>query len=168
MASYFKTVRIPRSVEDKVKKLNATHTPNQSFTLKKISHNVLTCFCHCDGAKDSLVTLSASLKAPKGPYSIVLPICEDCIVVGRHNDVRTARQNAQVKQVKFDAHVARESRRQENDVEEVDASIPTSSSAEPLAPTQPGKHRKRTARASNGATARRRTRLKNQGKRIRK
>jgi hypothetical protein len=84
-----------------------------------------------------------------------------------HIVVRAARQNAQVKQVKLAAHIAREARRQA-DVEEVDASIPTSSSAASLAPTQPGIHRKRIARASNGATARRRTRSKKQGKRIRK
>jgi len=114
-----------------------THIESEFYTSKMQPQNIAM-FCHCDGAKDSLAMPKSSLKDPKGPYSILLSICEDCIVVGRHNIVRAARQNAQVKQVMLDAHVAREPRRQEKDVEEVDASIPTRFGAEPLDPAQPG------------------------------
>ena len=78
----FKTVRMPRSVYDKAKKLNATHTSKHSFTLQKFSHNLLPYMFHyCECEKDSLVMLNSSLKAPKDPYSIVLSISKDCIVV---------------------------------------------------------------------------------------
>jgi hypothetical protein len=62
---------------------------------------------------DSSVKLNNHLKAPEGPYSIVLPICKACIDTGCHIIVRSARQNAIAKQARLDAVVAREVRRQE-------------------------------------------------------
>ncbi len=88
--------------------------------------------------------------------------------MGRYIIVRADKQNSQAKQALLDAHVARVARRQEKDDEKVDAWIPTSSGAEPLATTQPRKQRKRKAHASNGATSSRRTRSNKQGSRIQK
>ena len=90
------------------------------YTSKIQPHRIDICR-HCAGAKDSLVTLNAYLKAHEGPYSIVSPICENCIAMGRHIIVRAARQNAQAKRARLYAHVAIEARRQEKDKEEVDA-----------------------------------------------
>jgi hypothetical protein len=63
------------------------------------------------------IELNSTLKAPDGPYSVVLPICKMCLDNGCHIIVRGARQNAEVKQAKLDIKAAREARRQEKDVE---------------------------------------------------
>jgi hypothetical protein len=97
------------------------------------------------GTTDSLVNLSASFKAPEDPYSIVLPIREECMDKGRHIIVRTAKQNAQAKQARFDTHVAGEALRREKEVEEVDARDVASSIAVPFTPIQPPRTRKRMA-----------------------
>ena len=62
---------------------------------------------------DSLVELHAHIKAPEGPYSLVLPICKACIDSGCHIIVRSGRQNANAKQARLDASHAREVLRQE-------------------------------------------------------
>ena len=67
-----------------------THIESDFHTSKYQANRIDIC-CHCDGTKDSLVTLNTSLKASEGPYSIVLPICEDCTAMGRHIFVRAAR-----------------------------------------------------------------------------
>ena len=58
--------------------------------------------------------MNTHLKAPEGPYSIVLPICKACLDSGCHIIVRSARQNANAKQARLDADRAREVLRQEN------------------------------------------------------
>jgi len=62
---------------------------------------------------DSLVELHTHLKAPQGPYRIVLPICKACLGSGCHIIVHHARQNATAKQAKLDAERARGTLRQE-------------------------------------------------------
>ena len=112
-----------------------THIEFEYFTSKIQPRRIDIC-CHCASSEYSPVTLDTSLKPPEGPYTIVMPIFEVNIAIGRHIIiVRAARKNAQAKQTKLDAHVAREARRQKKYVEEVDASIPTSYGAELLAPT---------------------------------
>jgi len=56
--------------------------------------------------------MNTHLKAPEGPYSIVLPICKACIDRGCHIIGRFARQNDNVKQARLDADRAREELRQ--------------------------------------------------------
>jgi hypothetical protein len=62
---------------------------------------------------DSPIEMNTHLKAPEGPYSLVLPICKACIDRGCHIIVRSARQNANAKQDRLDANHAREALRQE-------------------------------------------------------
>ncbi len=56
--------------------------------------------------------LNSSLKAPNGPYFVVLPACKMCLDNGCHIIVRGARQNAQAKQDKLDAQAIRDAARQ--------------------------------------------------------
>ena len=70
--------------------------------------------CHCVGTlPDSPIEMNSHLKAPKGPYSIVLPICKVCIDSGCRIIVCFARRNASAKQARLDAKHAREVLRQE-------------------------------------------------------
>jgi hypothetical protein len=70
--------------------------------------------CHCDGTLlNSTVGLNTHLKAPEGPYSIVLPICKECIYIGCHIVVHSARQNAVAKEARLDADHERKVLRQE-------------------------------------------------------
>jgi hypothetical protein len=62
---------------------------------------------------DSPIEMNTHLKAPEGPYSLVLPICKACIDSGCHIIVRSGRQNANAKQARLDASRAREVLRQE-------------------------------------------------------
>jgi len=79
---------------------------------------MVLCF-HCAGTlPDSAIEMNSHLKAPEGPYSVVLPICKACMDSGCHIIVRNARQNATAKQAKLDAKHAREVARQENAVVE--------------------------------------------------
>ncbi len=57
--------------------------------------------CHCAGVCDSPIELNPSLKAPIGPYSVVLPICKACLDDGFNIIVRAARQTANAKQAKM-------------------------------------------------------------------
>jgi hypothetical protein len=52
--------------------------------------NNICCHC-CAGTNHSPVILKTSLKAPEEPYSIVLPIFEECMDKGRLIIVHTAR-----------------------------------------------------------------------------
>jgi len=47
------------------------------------------------------------LKAPIGPYSVVLPVCKACLNDGYDIIVRSARQNANAKQAKMQIKNAR-------------------------------------------------------------
>ena len=87
-----------------------THIELEIYTSKIQPQRIDIC-CHYVGANESPATTKASLNDPKGPYSIVLPKCEDCITMGWHIIVRVAGENAQAEQSKLDAHVAREARR---------------------------------------------------------
>ena len=65
-------------------------------------------FCHCAGEFDSPAEFNYSLKAPHGPYYIVLPSCKMRLDNGCHIIVHGVRQNAQAKQDKLDAQTVRE------------------------------------------------------------
>jgi len=69
--------------------------------------------CHCAGACDSPIELNSSLKAPIGPYSVVLPICKACLDEGCDIIVRVARQNTNAKQAKMELENARALTREE-------------------------------------------------------
>ncbi len=86
------------------------HIESEFYT-SKIQPTRVKIFCHCAGKYDSPVELNTTLKAPDGPYSIVLSICEECLANGCRVVVRAARQNAQAKQAKMDAKAARDARR---------------------------------------------------------
>jgi hypothetical protein len=62
---------------------------------------------------DSLVKLKSQLKAPEGPYYVVLRICKSCVDNGYHIIVRAARQNAAAKQANLAVKHARGVLRQE-------------------------------------------------------
>ena len=74
---------------------------------------VLCCHCACTTMPDFHVELNTQLKAPEGPYSVVLPICKSCIDNGCHIIVRDARQKAAAKQASLEARHARKVSRQE-------------------------------------------------------
>jgi len=80
--------------------------------------------CLCAGEFDSPVQLNSNLKAPEGPYSIVLPVCKVCLENGCNIIVRAARQNAEAKQSRIDAAVATETGRKERVVVEAAAATP--------------------------------------------
>ncbi len=63
----------------------------------------LYCVLYLKNRFKQQLNLNASLKAPEGPYSIVLPICEECMDKGLHMIVRAARQNAEAKQARLDS-----------------------------------------------------------------
>jgi hypothetical protein len=69
--------------------------------------------CHCAGACDSPIELNSSLKAPIGPYSVVLPICKACLDDGYNIIVRAARQNTNAKQARMELENARVLAREE-------------------------------------------------------
>ena len=52
--------------------------------------------------------MNTHLKAPNGPYSVVLPICKACIDDGCPIIVRSARNNANTKQARLEKQDARE------------------------------------------------------------
>ena len=83
-----------------------------NFYTSKIQPTRVDLCCHCAGEFYSPVELSSSLKAPNGPYSVVLPACKMCLNNGCHIIVRGARQNAQAKKDKLDAEAAREASRE--------------------------------------------------------
>ena len=141
-----------------------THIESEFYT-SKIEPGRINICCHCAGTNESPVNLTASLKSPEGPYSIVLPICEECMNKGLRFIVRAAIQNAQAKQARLDSQAARENLLQEKEAEEVDAINVASSSARPFAPTQPSITRKRRATAPP-ASRRTRSNSNKRGKRV--
>ena len=89
-------------------------TRSRNFFVSRNQQKRMVLCCHCASTMlDSHVELHTHLKAPKGPYSIVLPICKACLDSGCHIIVRHARQNATAKQAKLDAERARGTLRQE-------------------------------------------------------
>ena len=59
--------------------------------------------------------LNSHLKAPEGPYSVVLPACKVCLENSCNIIVCVAKQNAEAKQAMIDSAVAREAGRKERD-----------------------------------------------------
>ena len=140
------------------------HIESEFYT-SKIQPGRINICCHCASVNESPINLNASLKALEGPYSIVLPIYEECMDKGRHIIVRVAWQNAQAKQARLDSQVAREALRREKKVEEVVARNVASSSAVPSISTQPPRTRKRKE-ATPLANRRTRSNFNRRGKRI--
>ncbi len=128
--------------------LNCSAHIEAIFYASKIQFSRIESCCHCAGESDSPIELNSCLKAPDGPYSVVLPICKMCLDNGCHIIVRGARQTVEVKQAKLDAKVVREIRRQEKDVANKRAATLAEAREEAReeAPTAtPSKSRKRNA-----------------------
>jgi len=69
-----------------------THVESEFYVSRIQPKRVVLCY-HCAGTMlDSPIQLNTHLKAPEGPYSIVLPICKACIDSGCHIIVRSARR----------------------------------------------------------------------------
>ena len=83
----------------------------------KLGRMVLCCHC-AHNLTDSVIEMNTHRKAPKGPYSVMLPICKACMDGGCRIIVRNSRQNDTAKQAKLDAKHAREVARQEHAVVE--------------------------------------------------
>ena len=107
------------------------------FYVSKIQPKRLELCCHCAGVFYSPVDLNPSLKAPDGPYRLVLPIRKQCYDNGCSILVRGSHQNARVKRTRLDAEKRLEALREEDVVTEglqqEDAVLPAS---EEPAPTQ--------------------------------
>ena len=52
------------------------------FYVSRIVPTRLELCCHCAGVFESPIDLNIHLKAPEGPYFVVLPICKACIDSG--------------------------------------------------------------------------------------
>jgi hypothetical protein len=79
-----------------------THIDSKFYT-SKIQPTRVKTFSHCADKYDSPVELDIALKAPdRRPYSVVLPICEECIANGCRVVVRAAKHIVHAKQVKMD------------------------------------------------------------------
>ncbi len=94
------------------------------FYVSRIVPTRLELCCHCTGVFELPIDLNIHLKAPEGPYSVVLPICKACIDGGCHIIVRAARANATAMQDRLD---------RENNRETVAASTATRAAAEAAA-----------------------------------
>ena len=93
------------------------------FYVSRIQPKRIVLCCHCDCTMlDSPVELHTHLKAPKGPYSIVLSICKAYLDIGCHIIVRHARLNANAKKARLNAEQARGVLRQEMPTTSGDAS----------------------------------------------
>ena len=96
----------------------------------------------------------------------MLPICAECLANGCRVVVRAAKQNAQAKQAKMDAKVARDARRKEV-TSNVDEVAPIDGT---LAPSRAKKSRKRKSKATDNVVVARTTRSKasNNGRKSRR
>ena len=123
------------------------------FYVSRIQSRRMGLCCHCAGTlPDSPIEMNSHLKAPEGPYSVVLPICKACMDSGCHIIVRNARQNATAKQAKLDAKHAREVARQENAVVENASNgvvEDASNVVVDVAPPNPRRRSRRNTRASS-------------------
>jgi len=137
----------------------SAHIESEFYT-SKIQPSRVNIFCRFAGKYDYPVELiNTSLKAPDGPYSFVLPSCEQCLANGCHVVVRGARQNAQAKQAKLDAMVARAALSQE--VEVVGEAAHTKDVVDDTTtPSSVKKGRKRKANTTNSVVVPRTTRSK--------
>ena len=105
-----------------------THIEADFYTSKVQLARVELC-CHCAGEFESPVEINTSLRAPEGPYSVVLPICQACLLDGCHIIVRQARQNARAQQAMLEAAASREGTRQDKVVDEAPAIVDEASAA---------------------------------------
>ena len=130
-----------------------------NFYTSAIQRERLELCCHCAGVFDSPVMMHPSLKAPAGPYSVVLPVCKECLDGGCQIIARNARQNAESKKNKLDAEAARKAARLEKAAEAAakeeeaqrqqkatDAGPSAGSGTGPAAPAQPKGRGKRATR----------------------
>ena len=106
------------------------------FYVSKIHPSRLELCCYCAGVFNSSIELNTSLKAPEGPYSLVLPICKACMESGCNVVVRSARQNAKAKHARMDLDRDREALRAEtlaaDETREVVAATTTSEEVQTL------------------------------------
>ncbi len=125
-----------------------SHFESEFYTSKIQPSRVNIC-CRFAGKYDyPFELINTSLKAPEGPYSFVLHFCEQCLANGCHVVVRGARQNAQAKQAKLDAMVARAAHSQE--VEVIGEAAYTKDVVDgTTTPSSAKKGRKRKANATN-------------------
>jgi hypothetical protein len=65
-----------------------------NFYVSRVEPTRLELCCHCAGVFYSIIDLNTQLKAPMGPYGLVLPICNACTDSGCYIIVRAARANA--------------------------------------------------------------------------
>ena len=127
-----------------------THIESEYYASKIKVQDIPLC-CHCAGTSQSPIAVHTHLMAQNGGlYSIVLPMCEDCIAIGRHIIVRGARQKAQEKMAQMDAKRARDVARLEKEAGannaqalEVDAQASASARVGSSASSQPKRSRKR-------------------------
>ncbi len=111
-----------------------THIEADVYTSRIMPERIELC-CHCAGEFDSPLELNSNLKAPEGPYSMVLPVCKVCLENGCSIIVRAAGQNAEAKQAKIDAAAAMETGRKERDVAEAVANAIETPAATTIATT---------------------------------
>ncbi len=64
------------------------------FYMSRIMLKRIVICCHCAGEFGSPVELNSHLKAPEGPYYVMLPTCMICLENSCNIIVRTAKQNA--------------------------------------------------------------------------
>ena len=89
-----------------------------NFYTSAIQRERLELCCHCAGVFfHSPVMMHPSLKAPAGPYYVVLPVCKECLDGGCQIIARNARQNADSKKNKLGAEAARKAARLEKAAE---------------------------------------------------
>ena len=77
------------------------------FYVSRVQPSRLELCCHCACVLDSPIVMNTHLKAPAGPYSVVLPICNACIDSGCPMIVRLAR-NSKAKQARLEHQHGRE------------------------------------------------------------
>ncbi len=95
------------------------------FYVSRIQPRRVVLCCHCAGTvPDPPIELNTRLKAPEGPYSVVLSICKACMDSGCRIIVRNARANTAAKQATLDAKRARKVERKKNvNVEDASAYV---------------------------------------------
>ena len=94
-----------------------THIEADLYTYKVQLARVELC-CHYASEFESPVEMTTSLRAPEGPYCVVLPIYQVCLENGCHILVRQARENARAKQAMLDVATSREGIHQDKVVDE--------------------------------------------------
>ena len=94
------------------------HIESELYASKMYQPQCIKVCCHYAESFDFLVEFNDSLKAPKIPYFVVLPICEQYLKNRSPRIIRVAIQNTRAKQARLDAEASKAARRQYNDVGE--------------------------------------------------